>query len=72
MVNKIKKNISNFPFGKNTSSPEYYFTQDIYGDGSGITGRKKKNKKKFVSKQKKVIKNILQLSNKKNALNKGV
>ena len=71
MVNKIKKNISNFPFGKNTSSPDYYFTQDIYGDGSGITGRKK-NKKKFVSKQKKVIKNILQLSNKKNALNKGV
>jgi len=71
MVDKIKKNISNFPFGKNTESPEYYFTQNINGDGSEKTGRKKK-KKKFVSKQKKVIKNILQLSNKKNALNKGV
>ena len=69
MVDKIKKNISNFPFGKNIETPEFYYTQNVF---SGITGHKKKNKKKFVYKQKKVIKNILQLRNKKNALNKGV
>ena len=47
MVDKIKKRISNFPFGRNTKSPEYYLTQDIFGDGSGITGRKKKKKKRY-------------------------
>ena len=65
MVDKIKKRISNYPFGRDTKSPEYYFTQDIYGDGSGITGRKKKNKKKFVSNKKTYKENTLQLSNKK-------
>ena len=53
----LKKRISNFPFGRDTKSPDYYFTQDIYGDGSGITGRKKKRKKNFVS-NKKLIKKI--------------
>ena len=71
MVDKIKKRISNYPFGRDTKSPEYYFTQDIFGDGAGITGRKK-NKKKFVSNKKTYKENTLQLSNKKNALNKGV
>ena len=60
-----KKRISNYPFGKNTESPNYYLTQDIYGDGSGITGRKKKRKKNFVSNKKTYKENILQISNKK-------
>ena len=60
-----KKRISNYPFGKNTESPNYYLTQDIYGDGSGITGRKKKRKKNFVSNKKTDKENILQISNKK-------
>ena len=41
-----KKNISNYPFGKNIKKPDTVYTQDIFGDGPGITGRKKKNKKK--------------------------
>ena len=61
----LKKRISNYPFGKNTESTNYYLTQDIFGDGSGITGRKKKNKKNFVSNKKTDKENILQLSNKK-------
>ena len=60
-----KKTISNYPFGKNNESPNYYLTQDIYGDGSGITGRKKKRKKNFVSNKKTDKENILQISNKK-------
>ena len=60
-----KKRISNYPFGKNTESPNYYLTQDIFGDGSGITGRKKKRKKNFVSNKKTYKENILQISNKK-------
>ena len=60
-----KKRISNYPFGRDTKSPDYYFTQDIYGDGSGITGRKKKNKKNFVSNKKTDTDNLLQISNKK-------
>ena len=60
-----KKRISNYPFGRDTKSPNYYLTQDIYGDGSGITGRKKKNKKNFVSNKKTDKENILQISNKK-------
>tara|TARA_R100000900_G_scaffold143356_1_gene126108 strand:+ start:133 stop:321 length:189 start_codon:yes stop_codon:yes gene_type:complete len=60
-----KKRISNYPFGKNTESPNYYLTQDIYGDNSGITGRKKKRKKNFVSNKKTYKENILQISNKK-------
>ena len=49
-----KKRISNYPFGKDTKSPDYYFTQDVYKDGSGITGHKKKNKKNFVSNKKNI------------------
>jgi len=60
----MPKKISNYPFGKNTESPNYYFTQDIYGDGSGITGRKKKRKKNFVSTKKTDKENLLQISNK--------
>jgi len=60
-----KKTISNYPFGRDTKSPDYYFTQDVYKDGSGITGHKKKNKKNFVSNKKTYKENILQLSNKK-------
>ena len=61
MVDKI----NNFPFGKNIKSSDYYYTQDIYGDGAGITGRKKKNKKNFVSNKKNDNENLLQLRNKK-------
>ena len=71
MVNKIKKRISDFPFGKNTESPDYYFTQDIYRDGLGITGRKKKRKKNFVSNKKTVKENLLQFSNKTNRIKQG-
>jgi len=60
----MPKKISNYPFGKNTESTNYYFTQDIYGDGSGITGRKKKRKKNFVSTKKTDKENLLQISNK--------
>ena len=61
MVDKI----NNFPFGKNIKSPDYYYTQDIYGDGAGITGRKKKNKKNFVSNKINVKENTTQSSVKK-------
>jgi hypothetical protein len=47
MVNKI----NNYPFGKNTKSPNFYYTQDVYGKGAGITGRKKRVKKIIVNKQ---------------------
>jgi len=60
-----KKRISNYPFGRDTKSPDYYFTQDVFKDGSGITGHKKKNKKNFVSNKKTYKENILQISNKK-------
>jgi hypothetical protein len=60
-----KKRISNYPFGRDTKSPNYYFTQDIFSDGSGITGHKKKNKKNFVSNKKTYKENITQLSVKK-------
>ena len=36
--------ISNYPFGKKNDRPNYYYTQDIFGDGQGITGRMKKRK----------------------------
>jgi len=61
----MSKKISNYPFGKNTESPNYYLTQDIFSDGSGITGRKKKRKKNFVSNKKTDKENLLQISNKK-------
>ena len=40
--------ISNYPFGKKNDRPNYYYTQDIFGDGQGITGRIKKRKNKNV------------------------
>jgi len=46
-VNRIFM-ISNYPFGKKNDRPNYYYTQDIFGDGQGITGRMKKRKKKNV------------------------
>ena len=42
------KMISNYPFGKKNNRPNYYYTQDIFGDGQGITGRMKKRKNKNV------------------------
>ncbi len=66
-----KKRISNYPFGRDTKSPDYYFTQDIFGDGAGITGRKKKNKKNFVSNKKTDKENITQLSVKKKCIKQG-
>ena len=40
--------ISNYPFGKKNDRPNYYYTQDVYSDGQGITGQVKKRKKKNV------------------------
>ena len=60
-----KKNISNYPFGKNIKKPDTVYTQDIFGDGPGITGRKKKNKKNFVSNKTNAKEDLLQLRNKK-------
>lgn len=37
-----KKRISNYPFGRDTKSPNYYFTQDVFKNHYGITGHKKK------------------------------
>jgi len=36
--------ISNYPFGKKNDRPNYYYTQDVYSDGQGITGQIKKRK----------------------------
>ena len=60
-----KKNISNYPFGKNIKKPDTVYTQDIFGDGPGITGRKKKNKKNFVSNKINDKENLTQSSVKK-------
>ena len=46
------KMISNYPFGKKNNRPNYYYTQDIFGDGQGITGRMKKRKNKNEKKNK--------------------
>ena len=39
-----KKNISDYPFGKNIKKPDIVYTQDIFGDGKGLNGKTKKNK----------------------------
>ena len=45
----LKLKINNYPFGKNTKSPDYYYTQNVYSDrGKGITGKMKKRKNKNV------------------------
>jgi hypothetical protein len=46
--NEEWNDFNNYPFGKDTKSPDYYYTQDIFGDGQGITGRMKKRKNKNV------------------------
>ena len=63
MVNK--KNISNYPFGKNIKKPDTVYTQDIFSDGKGLDGKTKKNKKNFVSNEINVKENLTQSSVKK-------
>ena len=49
--------ISNYPFGKKNDRPNYYYTQDVYSDGQGITGcmkKRKQNKNVRIRKIKKV------------------
>ena len=41
----MKLKINNYPFGKKNDRPNYYYTQDVYSDGQGITGKMKKRKK---------------------------
>ena len=60
-----KKNISNFPFGKNIKKPDTVYTQDIFSDGKGLDGKTKKNKKNFVSNKKNDKENLTQSSVKK-------
>ena len=60
-----KKNISNYPFGKNIKKPDTVYTQDIFSDGKGLDGKTKKNKKNFVSNEINVKENLTQLSVKK-------
>ena len=43
--------ISDYPFGKNVESPEYYYTQSIGKRRKGITGKMKKREIKKVYKQ---------------------
>jgi len=40
-----KFGLSNYPFGQQNDRPNYYYTQDIFSDGQGITGYMKKRKK---------------------------
>ena len=42
------KDSNNYPFGKKNDRSNYYYTQDVYSGGQGITGRMKKRKKKNV------------------------
>ena len=60
-----KKNISNYPFGKNIKKPDTVYTQDIFSDGKGLDGKTKKNKKNFVSNKTNAKEDLLQLRNKK-------
>ena len=60
-----KKNISDYPFGKNIKKPDTVYTQDIFSDGKGLDGKKKKNKKNFVSNKTNDKENITQSSVKK-------
>ena len=46
--NEEWSDFNNYPFGKKNDRPNYYYTQDVFGDGQGITGRMKKRKKKNV------------------------
>ena len=60
-----KKNISNYPFGKNIKKPDTVYTQDIFSDGKGLDGKTKKNKKNFVSNKTNDKENLTQSSVKK-------
>ena len=60
-----KKNIFNYPFGKNIKKPDTVYTQDIFSDGKGLDGKTKKNKKNFVSNKTNDKENITQSSVKK-------
>tara|TARA_A100000171_G_C2067564_1_gene113062 strand:- start:177 stop:368 length:192 start_codon:yes stop_codon:yes gene_type:complete len=60
-----KKNISNYPFGKNIEKPNTVYTQDIFGRGKGLNGEIKKNKKNFVSNKTNAKEDLLQSRNKK-------
>ena len=60
-----KKNISDYPFGKNIKKPDTVYTQDIFGDGKGLDGKTKKNKKNFGSNKINVKEKLTQLSVKK-------
>ena len=60
-----KKNISNYPFGKNIKKPDTVYTQDIFGSGKGLNGKTKKNKKNFVSNKINDKENLTQSSVKK-------
>ena len=52
--------ISDYPFGKNIESPEYYYTQNINKRGKGITGRMKKREiKKVYKKQPRLSKSVV-------------
>ena len=60
-----KKNIFNYPFGKNIKKPDIIYTQDIFNDGKGLDGKTKKIKKNFVSNKKTDKENLTQSSVKK-------
>ena len=60
-----KKNISNYPFGKNIKKPDIIYTQDIFNDGKGLDGKTKKIKKNFLSNKKTDKENLTQSSVKK-------
>ena len=60
-----KKNISNYPFGKNIKKPDTLYTQYIFNDGKGLDGKTKKIKKNFVSNKKTDKENLTQSSVKK-------
>ena len=55
----MKLKINNYPFGKKNDRPNYYYTQDIFGDGQGITGRmKKKEFEQHMKRVKKLAKSL--------------
>ena len=46
--NEECNDFTKYPFGKKNDRHNYYYTQDVYSDGQGITGQVKKRKKKNV------------------------
>ena len=47
-VKEMEMHECKYPFGKKNDRPNYYYTQDVYSDGQGITGQIKKRKNKNV------------------------